>query len=67
MRKSGFTLIELSAVLAIMGLLAAACVLSLIPTAREHQFDALCKELAFADAQVRSACAAKRIDSAFDR
>jgi type II secretion system protein H len=55
MRRYGFTLIELSAVLAIMGLLAAACVLSLIPTAREHRFDATCKELAFADSQLRSA------------
>jgi prepilin-type N-terminal cleavage/methylation domain-containing protein len=55
MRRVGFTLIELSVVIAVMGLLAAAAVLSLIPAARQHQFDALRKEMEFADSQVRAA------------
>ena len=55
MKTSGFTLIEVVAVLPIMGLLTAAAVLSLAHTAGVHGFDAVCHELQQADALARSA------------
>jgi prepilin-type N-terminal cleavage/methylation domain-containing protein len=54
MKRHGFTLIEIAAVLTIMGMLSAATILSLAHTARVHRFDAECEELAHADYWARS-------------
>ena len=55
MRRIGFTLIEIMAVISIMGLLCAAVMLSLMHTAGKHRFEALCQQLERTDELVRSA------------
>jgi prepilin-type N-terminal cleavage/methylation domain-containing protein len=55
MKRRGFTLVEICAVVAIMGLLAMAAVLSLAYSIRIHRLEDVCQELSHADALVRSA------------
>jgi prepilin-type N-terminal cleavage/methylation domain-containing protein len=55
MRMTGFTFIEITAVIAIIGLLAAAAVLSLAHSASKERFESLCAQMQQTDMLVRSA------------
>ena len=53
--RTGFTLIEIAAVIAVMGILAGAAVLSLAHTVSQRRFESVCQQLEEADRLVRSA------------
>jgi prepilin-type N-terminal cleavage/methylation domain-containing protein len=53
--RRGFTLIEMTVVIAIIGMLSVAAVLSLAHTSGRHRFDAMCQQIQQADGLVRSA------------
>ena len=55
MKRFGFTLIEIIAVIAIMAILSGAAVLSLAHTASQHSFEAVQQELQQIDSLARSA------------
>jgi type II secretion system protein H len=60
--RCGFTLIEVTVVIAIMGMLAASAVLSLAHTSGQHRFDALCQQIQQADGLAR--CSARQSGNA---